>query len=186
MKRLSLLTALLGLLVVLVPVSTQSTASAAPGGDYRGVVTADRGLVARLTPSRHADRAGAFRDGARIRINCKVRGSRVGGNRLWYLVSEGHFPRWVSARHVANLGAAPDYCDPLDGFRSARANVGLNQRAGASTRDARVGTFREGQRFRAQCYVGDSPRWGWIHTARGRWVSGSYVRLSGRLRYCMN
>lgn len=50
---------------------------------------------------------GSIAKGARVTITCKVTSQSVRGNDLWYYTSDG---RWVSARYVANAGAAPGYC----------------------------------------------------------------------------
>lgn len=45
--------------------------------------------------------------GRQLTITCKLGSQSVRGNDRWYLTSTGH---WVSARYVANIGAAPQWC----------------------------------------------------------------------------
>ncbi len=155
-------------------------------GRHVGVVTASPGLVAHGTPSTHSIRTGRFAHGARIELNCKVHATTVDGNSLWYLIVDHDSTQWVSARYVRNVGSAPDFCDPSDGSFAGRATARVNQRAGASTGDRIVGRFERGDTVRAVCYTLASPDDRWIYTARGRWVYGGFVRVSTRLRYCLN
>lgn len=159
-------------------------AAAAPAvGQVTTAVLAARGL-----PSSHSVKVGWLERGSRVEINCKVRGTNVDGNRWWYLIADHDSTNWISARYVRNIGAAPDHCDPSDGSFAARTTARLNQREGANAKDRKLGTFAKGASFRAICYTQESREANkrWILTPRGRWVSSAYVRVSSKLRYCMN
>jgi len=65
-------------------------------------------LTQRTGPTRKASSAGTLARGSQVRIVCKLPGQEVDGNALWYSLTNG---RWVSARYVDNIGAAPGYCN---------------------------------------------------------------------------
>ena len=152
---------------------------------FTGEVEAQGGLIVRAAPSRYARRVTRLENGQRIRVNCKVRGTRVDGNRLWYLLPVQADNLWVSARYVRNIGQAPHYCDPSDGLWDARTLTRLVQRQGPAVRDARIAVFDADQRINVQCYTRNRGT-RWLHTGRGLWVSGDYVRVSTGLRTCLN
>lgn len=156
-------------------------AEAAPG--YVGRVDADRGLVAHFVPTTAAPRYGSYPDGARLRLVCKVHSMSVGGNDVWYLVRGTH-RRWVSARYVENVGAAPRLCG--DG-RVSRARVvteRLNRREAPSVRAATDGTLSRHDRVSIVCWIdGLGERGGdgqWYQLAGGSWVSAQYVSATTR------
>ncbi len=163
-----------------------STASATPDTTYVAVVTATSGLAGRARPSRFATKVTHYASGKKIYPNCKVYGTAVGGNRLWYLIADHDSTQWVAARYLRNVGPAPDFCDPTDGSFAGRTTSALNKRQGPSTSDIVVGRLTKGARVNAICYTQVSPTKRWIYTASGHWVSGSYVTVSNQLRYCMN
>jgi hypothetical protein len=105
------------------------TAQAAPGGPvhqeqqvqqvrlveqvlYRGRVIARTGLKVRTGPGvNYPAKPPAVPYGTVVRIECKVEGGNVGGNRLWYKLKDSRFSRgYVAARYVENVGAAPHRC----------------------------------------------------------------------------
>ncbi|WP_328562662.1 SH3 domain-containing protein [Streptomyces coelicoflavus] len=77
-------------------------------GRYRGVVTAQR-LALRTSPSRGADVIRYARRGEVVSIYCKTPGSKVKGNPLWYLLTDGTWA-WGAARYIDNIGPAPRWC----------------------------------------------------------------------------
>ncbi|WP_031043301.1 SH3 domain-containing protein [Streptomyces sp. NRRL F-5650] len=77
-------------------------------GRYRGVVTAER-LALRTSPSRGADVIRYARRGEVVSIHCKTPGSKVRGNPLWYLLTDGTWA-WGAARYIDNIGPAPRWC----------------------------------------------------------------------------
>ncbi|MFD7063902.1 SH3 domain-containing protein [Streptomyces sp. NPDC059906] len=77
-------------------------------GRYRGVVTAQR-LALRTSPSRGSDVIRYARRGEVVSIYCKTPGSKVKGNPLWYLLTDGTWA-WGAARYIDNIGPAPRWC----------------------------------------------------------------------------
>lgn len=71
-------------------------------------MTADR-LALRTSPSRGADVIRYARRGEVVSIYCKTPGSRVQGNPLWYLLTDGTWA-WGAARYIDNIGPAPRWC----------------------------------------------------------------------------
>ncbi|MFD8805201.1 SH3 domain-containing protein, partial [Streptomyces sp. NPDC059597] len=76
---------------------------------YQGVVRAQDGLWLRDRPDRSTRKVRFAEHGAKVSVYCKVKGSAVGGNPLWYLLTDGTWA-WGSARYIANVGAAPRWC----------------------------------------------------------------------------
>lgn len=62
----------------------------------------------RTGPTTAASQAGSVAKGQRVTIECKIPGQKVGGNANWYYLSDG---RWLPARYVSNVGAAPQWCN---------------------------------------------------------------------------
>jgi uncharacterized protein YraI len=73
---------------------------------YKGRTTAT--LTKRTGPTTAASSAGHLAKGASVSIICKLPGQKVAGNNRWYYLTDG---RWVAARYVANVGAAPGWCN---------------------------------------------------------------------------
>lgn len=85
--------------------ASDATAQSAP---YVGRVTSPIGLNIRAAAATDSAVLGTLGSGATFGILCKVPAGLIDGNRLWYKMygQDG----WVSARYVANVGAAPRYC----------------------------------------------------------------------------
>lgn len=77
-------------------------------GEFDGEIVARSGLHVRAEPSTDASSVVILADKVSVRIICKERGETVEGNAKWYKLGNN---RWVSARYVANVGAAPDWCE---------------------------------------------------------------------------
>ncbi|AIS00518.1 SH3 domain-containing protein [Streptomyces glaucescens] len=75
---------------------------------YQGVVTADR-LLLRSAPTRGSQVIRAAHRGDVVSIFCKTPGENVGGNPLWYLLTDGTWA-WGAARFIENIGPAPRWC----------------------------------------------------------------------------
>ncbi|MER5292181.1 SH3 domain-containing protein [Streptomyces pharetrae] len=75
---------------------------------YQGVVTADR-LLLRSAPTRGSQVIRAVHRGDVVSIFCKTPGDKVGGNPLWYLLTDGTWA-WGAARFIDNIGPAPRWC----------------------------------------------------------------------------
>ena len=83
-----------GSLLPAMPAHAQST--------YVGKVAAN-GLAVRHLPTTASAVEGNLSNGQQIEIICKVRGSSVNGNALWYSLPT--LNEWVAARHVQDLAA---------------------------------------------------------------------------------
>ncbi|MBE8472603.1 SH3 domain-containing protein [Streptomyces justiciae] len=75
---------------------------------YRGVVTAST-LNLRSAPNRGSQIIRTAHRGEVVSIFCKTPGQTVGGNPLWYLLTDGTWA-WGAARYIDNIGAAPRWC----------------------------------------------------------------------------
>jgi uncharacterized protein YraI len=65
-------------------------------------------VTKRTGPTTAASSAGHVAKGSTVTIICKLPGKTVKGNNRWYYLTDG---RWVAARYVANVGAAPGWCN---------------------------------------------------------------------------
>lgn len=156
--------------------ATQASAASTPMGQIVGT-----SLYARQAPSTHARATFLYSKGEYVPLGCKVRGPSVGGNTLWYTIA-GSNDRWLSARYVRNVGPAPEYCDPLDGYVKGRVTATLTARSGPTTADARRTTYRPRKTLQIQCKVTSQSVGGntlWYHTAQGTWVAARYVSNVG-------
>lgn len=166
--------------VLAVGVAVGSLAAATPAqaqGGFKGKVIAKNGLVVRTAPSTHAGSAGSVAQGTTISIDCKVTGTRVDGNTLWYELSNGN--GWVSARYVDNIGAAPDRC-PAEAteYGVGQTTTGLTMRTGPTTADTVQGALPSGTKVNVTCYVNSQNVGGerqWYLLDNGSWVSAAYV-----------
>ncbi len=155
---------------------------------YQGRVDATGGLVAHYVPSSDAAKYGSYADGARLRLTCKVHSESVDGNDLWYLV-RGSKGRWVSARYVDNVGAAPRVCG--DGLQSKGTVITdrLNRREAPTLRAAKDGVLTRDDQVSVVCWV-DGLREGtgdtvWYQLAGGSWVSADYISpMKRRVELC--
>ncbi|MGH3414215.1 MAG: hypothetical protein ACRDPH_14165 [Marmoricola sp.] len=167
-----------------------STATASPVAGASapvGVVTARGGLIAHRSPSTHSTRVGTYRNGERLGLDCKVVGTKVGGNRRWYTIdSDASGLIWVSARYVRNVGAVPHVCDPMNGTVRATTRTRLNNRQGPNVRDRKLGQYANGTTLHTVCWTTNEPSGGrWALTASGRWVAKRYLHLSRPLENCL-
>lgn len=153
--------------------------SAEAATSYKGKVTANGGLNIRPAPSTHSGIAGSVAKGKTITIDCKVPGTTVGGNRLWYALSGKK--GWVSARYVDNIGAAPKLCPAFDTeFGVGRTTAVLNQRSGPHFNDSLRGALPKGKKVQVRCYVKSSAgvdnNFTWYLLDNNNWVSAYYVK----------
>jgi hypothetical protein len=158
---------------------TTSPAFAA-GGD--GKVISKTNLIVRHAPSTHASNVGSIKPGKTIPLSCKVTGTTVDGNSIWYLLPGGDSPEWVSARYVQNIGKAPSWCGNDERF-VGKATASLTKRTAPNTADARAGSYGKGAGVDIICKVtaqnvGGNKFWYW--TTSHRWVSARYVDNVGR------
>jgi len=175
-SRAAAITAISGLAATAGVLGAASNAEAIT--TYTGKVTANGGLTIRTGPSSHVGTKGGVAKGATVKIDCKVVGTNVDGNRYWYALSGNR--GWVSARYVANVGAAPKYCPANDTERGfGKATTGVNLRQGPSVNDVRVGSVAAGVALDVTCYaLGQSIHGNqvWYHLTNGSWVSAQYAK----------
>lgn len=161
-------------------------ANAAGPASGTGEVTANGGLAIRSAPTPYSGRNGAVREGQRISLSCKVRGTNVGGNNIWYKL--GSRSKWVSARYVRNVGRAPGWCADSNAVGENNQGIGLNLRAGPTTKDRVVGGLAGSGRVDLICKVrGESIRGNnlWYQTSDRKWVTARYIDNVGRApSYC--
>lgn len=167
---------------VALPLTPAHAAPSRASDTAEGVVVAEGGLIGHLRPSTHAPANYTFPNGSKVTLDCKVSGTRVGGNPRWYLVVAEGDANWVSARYMRNVGKAPEPCDPSDGTVSGKAKTALKKRVGPTSADATAGTYAKGHEVRLQCYTDSGQKW--YLTDTSRWVRAKYVKTSSKVRYC--
>lgn len=124
-------------------------AHAETAGVYHGKVTSSSGLTVRSIPTTNGSSKGSLGRGQTFDIRCKVKGQSVKGSNLWYLL-DGTSTHWVSARYVANVGAAPDFCGTAV-YATGHTTTFLNERVAPSTKDKKSGTLTRGATVKAIC-----------------------------------
>ena len=110
-----------------------------------------------------------------------VRGTSLGGNDVWYALPPT-LNEWVSARYVATVGPAPDWCGTDERF-VGRATAKLTKRTGPTTAASSAGSLAKGAGVDIICKlpgqnVNGNTRW--YYLTDGRWVSARYVDNVGR------
>lgn len=165
----------------LLPVAMLATAPSAAAATYTGKTTAS--LNVRSAPTSYAGKVGSLKSGATISITCKVFGPSVGGNSLWYKLGDG---RWITARYVSNVGAAPRFCGGgTEYVGRVAAATSLSVRSGPHTSNARVSSAPRGQQLAIGCKVnsqsvGGNSRWYQLTgDGGGQWVAARYVANVG-------
>ena len=158
-----------------------ATATAQAGAEADGVVVATGGLTVRQLPTTASTAKGKLATGTTVSIICKVRGSSVDGNNLWYLLPPT-LNEWVSARYVRNAGAAPGWCGSAERF-VGRATTTVTKRVAPTTAAGSIGVLARGASAHIVCKlpgqsVGGNNRW--YYLTDGRWVSARYVDNVGR------
>lgn len=146
----------------------------------QGRVVASGGVVARSLPTTASEDFGTYAKGEQVTLLCKLRGSTVDGNSIWYRTpSEGS--TWVTARYVENIGAAPRYCGSSARY-TGRTTAALTKREAPTTRTAAHGTIAKGTKITVICkWEGDTVGGNsfWYHLTDGRWVAARYVTNIG-------
>ncbi|HEY5784276.1 MAG TPA: hypothetical protein VIT65_05835 [Microlunatus sp.] len=156
-------------------------ADAAADADADGKVVAAGGLTVRQLPTTASTSKGKLANGTTVSIICKVRGSSVDGNNLWYLLPPT-LNEWISARYVRNVGAAPGWCGDDERF-IGRTTTAVTKRVAPTTAASTAGGLAAGARVSIICKlpgqsVGGNNRW--YYLTDGRWVSARYVTNVGR------
>lgn len=158
----------------------------APAADaaatYKGKVNTTA-LTVRKAPTSASPRVTTLPNGTVVTIQCKVFGPAVGGNDLWYKLSTG---RWVTARYVSNIGAAPRYCGSgREYVGRVVSNTSLAVRSGPNLANAKVSSAPKGTELALVCkvdsqVVGGNARWYQLTgDGGGQWVSARYVANVG-------
>lgn len=165
--------AVVGGLLTAAPAQAQAT--------YQGKVIASGGLTVRHLPTTASSAEGKVARGQTIEIVCKVRGSSVDGNSVWYALPPT-LNEWVSARYVQNVGAAPRWCGSSERF-VGRTTTALTKRVAPTTAAASAGTLARGAGVDIICKlegqsVGGNNRW--YYLTDSRWVAARYVENVGR------
>ncbi len=166
---------------VAVALGLGAAAPAQAESEADGVVVATGGLTVRQLPTTVSTAKGKLVDGTTVSIICKVRGSSVDGNNLWYLLPPT-LNEWVSARHVRNVGAAPGWCGSDERF-VGRTITTVTKRVAPTTAAGATGVLTRGATVHIICKlpgqsVGGNNRW--YYLTDGRWVSARYVDNVGR------
>jgi hypothetical protein len=87
--------------------AVSAPAHAAPAAtEPQGRVVSRLTLSIRERPTTNSGYLGGIQPGAVIYLHCKVTGSNVDGNNIWYLLGNGR-PGYVAARYVQNLSPVP-------------------------------------------------------------------------------
>lgn len=170
-----------------VPLTLAAGTSAAEAvTTYTGKTTV--GVNIRYAPTQLSTKTGSLARGTTIEIDCKEFGPRIDGNNLWYNLTKGG---WVSARYVANVGAAPRYCGSgatYEGKVVSRST--LNVRSGPNTGNAIVSRVPRGHhvfincKVRAQNIDGNS-LWYSLEGDSAAWVTARYIdNVGARPEYC--
>ena len=166
-------TALVGGVLAATPAQALST--------YQGKVTASSGLTVRHLPTTASAAKGTVAKGTTVEIVCKVRGSSVGGNTIWYALPPT-LNEWVSARYVENVGPAPRWCGTDERF-VGRTTATLTKRVAPTTAAASAGAIARGAAVRVVCKLDGQSVAGnkrWYYLTDGKWVAARYVINVGR------
>lgn len=178
----------LGIGAVAVGASVAGFAAPAHAVSTDGKVISTSGVTVRTAPSTHAGAKAAIADNKVFPISCKVRGTMVDGNDIWYALPPTT-NEWVSARYVRNVGPVPDWCSDDSVRTVGTTTVVLTTRKGPTTADASKGTLARGAKVSVVCKVSSQSVSGnklWYHTTDSRWVSARYVSNVGAAPgYCV-
>ncbi|MGW2040400.1 SH3 domain-containing protein [Streptomyces virginiae] len=69
------------------------------------IVSPGKGLGVRSGPGTHYKQHGKIPTGTVVTLQCKVNGTKVDGNSLWYKLADG--TGWIAARYALNLNKVP-------------------------------------------------------------------------------
>ncbi|MFD9105514.1 SH3 domain-containing protein [Streptomyces virginiae] len=69
------------------------------------IVSPGKGLGVRSGPGTHYKQHGKIPTGTVVKLQCKVNGTKVDGNSLWYKLADG--TGWIAARYALNLNKVP-------------------------------------------------------------------------------
>jgi hypothetical protein len=156
-----------------------SALAAPPAGatdSYEGRAIANGGLTVRALPTTASAAKGSIAKGRVFPIVCKVRGSSVDGNNLWYALPPT-LGEWVQ-----NVGAAPRWCGSSERF-VGRTTTALTKRVAPTIAAASAGVLGKGAGVDIICKLDGKNVDGnrrWYYLIDGRWVAARYVANVGR------
>lgn len=156
---------------------TAGPAQADPGAPARdGKVVSKSGLSVRVGPTTASARKATIPSGKIIPLGCKVRGTSVDGNDLWYSLPPT-LNEWVSARYVDNIGGTPSWCGTSARYTGDVTRT-LTLRTGPTTAASSAGTVKPGLTTKIICKLPGQSVAGndrWYYLTNGRWISARYV-----------
>ncbi|MGW1504676.1 SH3 domain-containing protein [Streptomyces mirabilis] len=76
---------------------------------FEGRVISRNGLALHNRPDRSSRTLRIAPYGEQVHIYCKTTGEPVGGNPIWYLITDGTWS-WGSAQRIDNTGRSPRWC----------------------------------------------------------------------------
>lgn len=180
---------ILGVSAAAIAATAAGAALPAHAASTDGKVDSSIGVQVRSAPSTASKPLSALPDNQVFPIECKVRGTMVDGNDLWYSLPSDIGGEYVSARYVTNVGPAPDWCSGGK-VATGKATSGLNLRQGPTHSDKIVGSVAAGKTFKINCKVVSDDVNGnklWYYTTDGRWISARYVdNIGAAPGYCTN
>jgi uncharacterized protein YraI len=150
-------------------------------GSTEGRVAATSNLSVRFGPTTASRAVGTLKPGQVVPLVCKVRGTSVNGNDLWYALPPS-LNEWVSARYIANVGAAPQWCGTDARFRG-RSTATLTKRTGPTRLASSAGTLPRDAAVTIVCKLRGQDVNGnalWYSLTSGRWVSARYTTNVGQ------
>ena len=161
------------------PAQAEDLPVTSKGAGYSVKVTASPSLTVRQAPSLFAKSQGSIAKGKTVKVSCKINGTSVGGNKLWYRMSS---TKWLSARYASNVGAAPGWCATSYSFEGVVTTASLSVRMGPTNQDKKVGSVARHNDVSIGCKVSSQNVDGntlWYEVGSGKWVSARYVHNFG-------
>jgi hypothetical protein len=158
-----------------------TTLPAGATDSYEGRAIASGGLTVRALPTTASKAKGSIAKGHVFPIVCKVKGTSVEGNNLWYALPPT-LGEWVSARYVQNVGSAPRWCGNSERF-VGRTTTAVKKRVAPTTAATSAGTLAKGAGLDIICKLDGQNIDGnkrWYYLTDGRWVAARYVTNVGR------
>lgn len=148
---------------------------------FDGKVVSKSSLAVRYGPTTASAKSASIPSGKIIPLGCKVRGTSVGGNNIWYSLPPT-LNEWVSARYVDNVGGVPSWCGTSARY-TGDVMTALKLRTGPTSAASSAGTLQAGRTKAIVCKlrgqsVGGNDRW--YYLTNGRWVSARYVDNVGK------
>lgn len=149
---------------------------------------------ARIVPTTASKVTATFFTESGFTIRCKVQGSSVKGNNVWYSIKDpASKAEWISARYVTTSGKAPRWCGNGKEYRGKVTASSLTQRTGPTTGSPKAGSLKKGTSVKITCKVkggtpvhvstpGSEPHTynAWYQLTNGTWVAAAHVDNVGK------